>query len=205
LVAHRYVFSRRPTFYHQEQIEDEALVAADGELQQVIKAGLIERDQFRGVDREKSIIEGNRHVYPYVYWINDDFRTAMMDACMNREFDPAIINYDGVMEPKNGVLYLKRLLQFLDVYAKNDLLFVGNFVMKSPYHGGDKANGMDVVSRLLQTYIPPDHWHLSRTYYTYDGGATTRSHSVMGSFILVKRGHTELTTVGRRFDDVVIV
>lgn len=186
-------------FTHKNGID----VPVVGELGQVVQSGLVDEHQFYGVDRDGGIIARNRATHPLsVNWIHGDFKTEMAAFAAVNNYRPAVVNYDGVMGPKYGAPYVKSIMQLIDNNWNGDTLFVGNFVMQSPYRKGATTSGFSVVHQLLRLYTPPDHWHLLPYYYSYKGGANSRSHTLMGSFIFVKKGHNMGRTHGRRLDDL---
>lgn len=181
---------------------DESVVRGMGEMTQLVEAELLQPHQFVGVDRDGTIIENNRQVYPEIMWLHGDFYAVMAEAASKHHFNPAVVNYDGVMESKFGTRYMAQIMQFLDHNTEGDLLFVANFVLQTPYRKQQETHGREIIDSLVKHYIPRDHWHLVDTYYAYRGGANQRSHTTMGSVILAKIGHDMKRTVGRRLDDI---
>lgn len=162
-----------------------------GELGQLLDAGLIKSEQFYGVDREHQIIHHNKKIHPTINWIYGDFREVMGDFALNNNFNPAIINYDGVMQPEFGSQYLKSIMRFIDNNVKHELLLVANFVLKSPYRSTVKFKPIDVLVKLSKIYLFPDHWKLNPTTYVYDGTGK-RSHTKMCIFVFTKNSHEKI-------------
>lgn len=175
----------------------------EGEFGHLTREGLIQPNQFNGVDIEPSIIDTNRQYYPDVNWHCGDFRDVMSEAVVNGNFNPAIINYDGVMQSKRGAKYLKRILSFIDHNVNDDLMLVANFLLNSPYQsdeGTPRETGGEAIDKLLSIYIFPDHWSIHPTYYEYPG-TDKRSKSWMGMFIFIKKSHKQVVrTANRRLD-----
>ena len=174
-----------------------------GECGQLTQDGLIKPEQFHGVDREESIIKKNKKHYPEINWYCEDFRDAMAEAAIEGWFNPAIINYDGVMQSRSSAKYLKRILNFIDNNVHEELLLVANFLLNSPYKsnvGSHCETGSEVIDELLRIYIFPDHWTVHPTYYEYPG-TDKRSKSWMGMFAFVKEPHKQVVrTANRRLD-----
>lgn len=157
-----------------------------GELGHLLENGLIHKNQYCGVDREKIIIKKNRIHFPDVNWIHGDFIEEMETAISDGNYRPGIINYDGVMQPRNSIQYLKKILNNIDYNVRNELMLVTNFVLWNPYNPSEKMkyDVSDVLSELKQVYWMPDHWDFYPETYIY-----SYSHAKMGVFIFVKREH----------------
>lgn len=179
----------------------------DGEHGQLVKEGLIQSEQFHGVDIEEYIIENNRKHYPDVNWLCGDFRDAMVQASIEGRFNPAIINYDNVMQSKNSVKYLKRIFSFIDNNVHGELLLVANFMLNNPYHsneGSFRETGSETIDKLLSIYMFPDHWSVHPTYYEYPG-TDKRSKSWLGMFAFIKQSHEHIVrTANRRLDELIL-
>ena len=159
----------------------------DGELMHAVNAGVIEPRQFRGVDKEASIIRKNAEVYPETTWINDDFYWAMASAADRGEFNPAIVNYDGVMMKRGGARYLNKLIMLIDdeTGAKVPMLLLANFMLNNP-HGGDAMDDSNAVFEEIQRNCPRLHeWSVLRWCYPYSGSGK-RSHTKMCTFVFMK-------------------
>jgi len=163
-----------------------------GELGQLLKNRLIKEHQFFGVDKEEEIISKNKTIYPNINWILGDFKETMEVHSINGNFNPAIINYDGVMGHEYGAKYLKKIMKFLDCNANEPLLLVANFILNNPYKQRSKiSDGIDVMRELKRIYTFPIHWKLNPQYYIYNGTGK-RSRSYMGTFIFIKEAHQNI-------------
>jgi len=170
-----------------------------GELGQLAEEELITPSQFHGVDIQEEIIERNRALYPDVNWHHGDFKEVMEQFSINGDFNPGIINYDGVRGVKFSANYVTRLLWFIDANVQDDLLFSVNILLKIPYNEDAEKEGKDFIDLLLKKYNCPDHWKMKSTYYNYEGTGD-RSRSVMGVFTFVKSKHKEMIFSGKRID-----
>jgi len=161
-----------------------------GELGYLLENGLIQKHQYFGVDQELSIIENNRKLFPDINWVHGDFKDVMEQFYLNGKFNPAIINYDGVMQPRFGVHYLKKILKFLDYNFRDELLLVSNFVLVNPYSKSDKLKFtiQYTLDELFSIYWIPDHWKILPKAYLYSGVSQV-DESQMGVIMLVKGKH----------------
>jgi hypothetical protein len=162
----------------------------DGEFNHLLKGGLIETHQFYGVDREEEIIRKNGELYPGVKWIHGDFLETMQEYCEGGKFNPAVINYDGVMQPKFGTQYLRDILKFIDYNIPNEMLLVANFVLTNPYSRNEKLSFTidDTIDALLQIYGVPKHWKIIENAYSYKG-ASINNLCIMGTLMFIKKEH----------------
>lgn len=172
-----------------------------GELGQLVNEGLITPDQFHGVDCEAIIIATNQQLYPDVDWHLGDFKDVMSQYAIKGKFNPAIINYDGVMQPEFGAKYLKSIMKLIDNNVKDGLLLVANFILRNPYRGSVKFDGSDVIDELKGIYLFPDHWQLLPRFYAYNGtGDRSRTH--MGTFVFIKSKHEAIAySKGKRLTE----
>lgn len=164
----------------------------EGELGQLTKAGFLDANQFYGVDKDQKIIEENKRLYPFSNWIHGDFLWGMKDAAANSEFNPAVINYDGIVEPKKGGKYVARILDFLDYNCSGEVVLFANFVLESPYRNDRKHTEKEVLKNILENYRMPVHWSIHPVFYSYRGGASKKSGSTMATFVFVKVIHDEI-------------
>ncbi len=163
-----------------------------GELHQLIEDGLISANQFYPVDINPDIIEKNKEYYPDINWICDDFIEAMKKASIEGNFNPGIINCDNVRQYKNAILYLKKLLYFIDNNVFGELLLISNLMLNNPYGDKSKKDLIDkVIKYLLKNYTVPDHWAIHPQYYEYNGTGN-RSQTTLGSILFIKSKHKEI-------------
>jgi len=183
---------------------DDGIQAASGEMGQIVDSGLITLNQWRGIDRELVVIENNRKLYPEARWLCGDFKEQLAQACIRGEFNPGIINYDGVMGPKFGLAYLRSIMLLLDANVTGELFLSANFVLRSPYRKDLSFDPMKVVSTFVDKhYMVPDHWTIVPKFWHYRGGASKGSPTRMGTFIFLKKPHSGMSrfTPGRNVLD----
>ena len=157
-----------------------------GELGFLLKNGLVDKNQYFGVDREDSIINKNEELFPDTNWIKGDFIDSMELYLHNKNFNPAIINYDGIMQPKLGSRDFKRILKFVDYNFGDELLLASTFILTNPYSGAEKVTFdiNDAINEIISIYWIPDHWTILPQAYVYSGIT-----SKVGVILFVKEEH----------------
>lgn len=171
------------------QVEDGHILPSPGELGQLISGKLITPSQWRGVDREQTVIDNNKSFSPDVWWKCGDFYDVMKAECANGKFNPGLINYDGVMSPKYSVPYLVKIMSLIDYNVHDSLVLIANFVLKNPYRTNLTSKPQAVFSILKKHYAFPDHWKILPLHWNYRGGASKHSSSGMGTFVFLKDKH----------------
>ncbi|MDD5512118.1 MAG: helicase associated domain-containing protein, partial [Dehalococcoidales bacterium] len=160
-------------------------VLPKSELHQIIEAGLIQPQQFHGVDQDKNIYKTNQR-YEHATWYHDDFYSAVSTAADGPDFNPGIVNVDTLLEPKRGVDLFCRVLERLrDVRG---VLFVGNFVTQDRWHSYTVD---DVVERInqhprFQEVAHTLRWKPDGAFYHYRGSAK-KGRTKMCSVLLWRR------------------
>ena len=159
-----------------------------GEFGQLIENNLIKPEQFHAVDREQIIIDNNRKLLPNINWYCGDFYKIMDKAAIQKTFNPMIINYDGVMQPKHGMNYLKKILTLIDNNVNDELILVSNFILDNPYTHSKKYKYTidDALEELRKIYWFPDHLSLIKQSYVYKRENTNGK---MGISIFTKKKH----------------
>lgn len=157
-----------------------------GELGCLDESKLINPDQFYGVDREEKIIEANKNHYPNIKWIYGDFVDIISKYISRDQFNPAIVNYDGIMQPKYGVDYLKKIIMTIDSNVSEKVMIVANFVITNPYNSSkDLVFSLeDIVRRLMKVHWLQDQWNIIRKGFFYKHSRTT-----MGTIVFIKDPH----------------
>lgn len=160
---------------------------AGSELQQVSDAGLIQADQWHGVEINEDIHALNVAAYPDHHWHCDDFYHAMVVAQAAGQFNPGMVNVDFPHSPDGSAAYLARVMAFLAA-TTNDVLVVANVILRMRYY---KAKTGDYIIQLLNK-LPQFHyamkvgnWTLLDNYYKYEGAGETGSRTWMGTLVFV--------------------
>jgi hypothetical protein len=108
-------------------------------------------------------------------------------AVLKNNFRPAIINYDGVMQPINSSQYLKKILNLIDHNVADKLLLTANYILSNPYtHSSTKLKftTFDILNELNKIYMMPTHWKVYPEAFTYK-----HSRAEMGIIIFIKLPH----------------
>ena len=158
-----------------------------GELAHLLSENMIQQHQYFGIDRELSIIEQNKKIWPNANWIHGDFLKVLENVVMGGNFNPSIINYDGVMQPINSSGYLKKILNLIDWNVSGELMLVANYVLTNPYLGNSKKLRFtvhDMLEELKKVYDMPDHWTVYPESFAYK-----HSRANMGIIVLIKQKH----------------
>ena len=170
-----------------------------GELGHMLEHDLIHPNQFYGVDCEDEIIEKNKFYYPHINWIHGDFIDIMQKHIKENNFNPAIINYDGVMMSRLSSEYLKKLFILIDKHVPKSLLLICSFVVSNPYNPRLRDNPQDPLRHLNREYWIADHWFPIPEMIPYK-----HSTSNMLMMMWIKRDHDVdniKVTSGRVFED----
>lgn len=145
------------------------------EPDQMIKCGLITKEQYRGVEINKEIHELNEFAWPNLKWCNNDFYREMNAAYVKKEFTPGIVNADLTQTWTTGVPYIGKIMALL-TRTEQKLLFAANFVLRARNHPAKE--GSFVLGKLekeptFSHAAESGKWELVSDYYAYQG---TNSH-----------------------------
>jgi hypothetical protein len=136
---------------------------------------------------KKRLYRKNKKLWPKANWICGDFLSTMEFAVIENKFRPAIINYDGVMQPINSSQYLKKILHLIDYNVPDKLILIANYILTNPYTCNSdrfKFKTLDILNELNKIYIMPSHWSINSEAFTYK-----HSRAVMGILVFIKQKH----------------
>lgn len=180
-----------------------------GELGHAVDSGLIQPNQFHGVDHavdasgKPIIIPQNRKFYPRANWHQGDFLEQMKKANKDKKFNPAVVNFDGVQQVKFSSSYVSKMFSFFDRAVPGAMLLVTSVILKSPYPRQKERDGNEFIEALVDCDpFWANHWKWSDVYYFYPGTGA-RSKTVMGVFTFVKEPHSEVVYSGRKIERIV--
>ena len=125
-------------------------IIANCELDQMLKAQLIQLEQFRGVDQEEEHIESNRKHLPHIKWFHNDFIEQIEISYNEGDFNPGIIDVDIIHMKDKATVYLGRLLSFLTEIEIKDVLVVANMMLCNPNKGQEIVDGNEIITRLCE-------------------------------------------------------
>ena len=114
-------------------VDEKGLPLVGAELDQLLKSGLIQPNQFVGIDINPNVIATNSK-FTQATWYNDDILAAMnKHFCNGLNFNPGIVNCDFIGGPGTQSAKFANIIQFITNRDIMDVMVVGNFVMKSRY------------------------------------------------------------------------
>lgn len=157
------------------------------ELDQMLKSGLIQIEQFHGVDIEGSIIQENKRIIPQANWYCGDFYRTMVDNKNKNRFNPGIVNCDHLKMPHSGgAEYVSRCLAFLADLT--NLIFISNLIL-SPPRGKAECTTEEYLEMLYKypqfQYSIQKGWQYESQIYVYNGTGV-KSKTILGSMVFYK-------------------
>jgi len=163
------------------------------ELNDILNAGLIQPNQFHGVEVEKIIYDINK-VVKNISWHNDDFLNAMNKAYYDGNFNPAIINYDSVRFPTTNPNYTARLFELIVDAKIDNIMLVLNMILKSRrtwrLHANEIIKQLFNNRKFMMLWTKAERqgspWDYEDACYEYKGTGTN-SRTIMGSIVFFRR------------------
>jgi len=155
------------------------------EPDQLIKAELIQPNQFFGVEICPEIY-GFNSSNKGMNWFLGDFYEQMVEYSNDNYFNPAIVNADMLLMPKFGVEYFSRIMHFLTSIDSQNIMLIGNFIMKSRHQVAkqeDILRGLEKEA-MFQDSMSEGKWSIHNQFYMYNGTGKTRTK--MGTMIFFK-------------------
>ena len=150
------------------------------EIVQLVNAGLIEKQQFFGVDndiRKEGIIEYNEGQHPEANWLCGDWLEVLEE---NYDiFDPSLIYMDytrTVMRPSCHI-YVARTI---NMCPSNTVIAVN--LMLSDGHSRKRFDSKFFVEAVRKYVRDSQDWTVSEQFYSYKASRTE-----MGTFIFTRR------------------
>lgn len=159
------------------------------EYAQIIREGLIQPDQFKGVEIDETIYKRNKQVLPNIEIYQDDFFKTLNRQANQNQFKPAIVNADLINMPEIGAIYISKIIALLSMMP-GEIMLVANLVLDSPYISpNSKKQDMDrfLVNLKKQHKFNAfkHHWNFNNECYKYAGNRE-HSRTSMGSYIFWK-------------------
>jgi hypothetical protein len=160
------------------------------ELHQILEEGLITLDQFHGVDIDKEITSANQQAVPQASWYADDFYQAMLKACTESKFNPAIVNADTVNMPDRACGYVSDIMALLSDCV-GEVMLVSNMILEYQRFPDRDRDAEFIIQKLnslssFQYALAVSDWQFDQVYYPY-AGTGEESRTKMGSMIFYKR------------------
>lgn len=134
------------------------------EIMQMITAGLINAEQFFGVDRDPCIIEGNKVCHPTAQWFAGEWDEVIEEQAIRNNFNPQFIYLDltGVVDSSITERTAAKTLN----YCKPDtVVFINcSLVNMKNGHKGDECSLIEYIKYHVPNY---GEWHDSILTFTY--------------------------------------
>lgn len=105
--------------------DDDGKLRKGSELDQMVTSGLIESNQFFGVEIDSVTANKNRQIVTDANWIEGDFYQKCVGA--GKSFQPAIVNLDTTKMPTGSMAYLGKVMRLIEI---ENVMVVINFVKK---------------------------------------------------------------------------
>ena len=157
------------------------------ELDHMVSAGIIEPEQFFGVEVKKSIYDRNKHIKG-PHWFHNDINQEIINYNVVGNFKPSIVNLDMTSYPNNCCQKFGAIMLTIS-RLKHPVMLVGNFVLKAWMH--DRKDPNFIVDELndkaqVKEALSIADWEYDQRCYEYRG-ASGRGTSVLGTIILHKK------------------
>jgi hypothetical protein len=161
----------------------------DSEYAQIIREGLIQPHQFKGVEIDETIYKRNKQVLPNIEIYQDDFFKTLNRQANQNLFKPAIVNADLINMPEIGAIYISKIIALLTMMP-GEVMLVANLVLDSPYISPTrKKQDIDRFLANLKNQHKfnafKHHWNFNNECYKYAGNRE-HSRTSMGSYIFWK-------------------
>jgi len=161
----------------------------DSEYAQIVREGLIQPHQFKGVEIDETIYKRNKQVLPNIEIYQDDFFKTLNRQANQNQFKPAIVNADLINMPEIGATYISKIMALLSMMP-GEVMLVANLVLDSPYISPTRKK-QDIDRFLVNLKNQhkfnafKHHWNFNNECYKYAGNRE-HSRTSMGSYIFWK-------------------
>jgi hypothetical protein len=161
----------------------------DSEYAQIVREGLIQPHQFKGVEIDETIYNRNKQVLPNIEIYQDDFFKTLNRQANQNQFKPAIVNADLINMPEIGAIYISKIIALLSMMP-GEIMLVANLVLDSPYISPTRKK-QDIDRFLVNLKNQhkfnafKHHWNFNNECYKYAGNRE-HSRTSMGSYIFWK-------------------
>jgi len=145
------------------------------EINQLVRLGLINKRQFHGVDKSKSIISQNKKIHPDAFWHWGEWIDVIKN---NPKFNPALIYLDTMYVTTKGPA-LTITMQTLGVCPAHTMVAV-NVMLTNP-HSGESFDDQEFPKNIRELLTPEANksWHEYKGFYIYSSTKRT----FMGTYI----------------------
>lgn len=162
---------------------DQGTLREGSEPDQLLKSGLIQPQQFHGVEINDAFYSHNKQITnPPLNWYHNDFYQTMVESINRNQFNPGIINADLILMPEKGIPYFSRIMYLL-THNATSVMLVGNLILRNR---GMEVHWNNIVSRLeknslFQVSVNTGKWKFDDKVYVYNGSGQNKT--VLGTII----------------------
>jgi hypothetical protein len=152
------------------------------EIDQLLKSGLIKKQQYFGIDYNSDVIEFNKNKLPECNWL-----CGHMQYVMRKELNPGIVNIDTLYMPEKAINLAADILKLLNRRQIYEVMVVINMILKNRHHRCERnaiSKAINSNNRFLR-YFTEGEWQTNNDIYMYNGTGS-KSKSIMGTIILYK-------------------
>lgn len=161
------------------------------EPEQLIASGLIQPEQFHGIDDNSEIINRNAAAYPKCDWHYGAMHTVIEQMHARENYNPGIIHVDTMVMAENAANLAGRIMAFTADVGIDDVMLVLNYVIRqrtinhSPQHTLDLIMANPQVRYSIELGWKLMDWPL----YIYDSRSikTEKGNIQMASLIFMRR------------------
>ena len=157
----------------------------NGELDQILKAGLIVPSQYYGVDIDKKTCDANKAISNGAHWIYGDFYTEMIRAYNEGKFDVGIVNFDTLNMASRASVDLAGIMYFLSIIPNlSNVLLVANIILRQRCISSSPVEIIEELERQpqFQFAMRKRNWQSEYKVYVYNGSGKTTA-TWMGSIL----------------------
>lgn len=160
----------------------------DSEFSQIINSGLINENQFHGVEILDEIYRKNKLILPDINIYHSDFFEAMNLAAINNNFHPGIINADLISTAQHAAETIAKILELVS-HIELPTMVIANIIIDLPYGRSENKtknvnkffNFLKEEGRFQRCY---HKWNYLDKCYSYAGNSDKTN---MGSYIFWKQ------------------
>lgn len=179
------------------QTDSDGVFQNGSELGQLLKSGILQENQFHGVDIEANYINDNKKAKPKANWHHNDFVNQMRLAHSEKWFNPAIVYADLLNLKGRAVPKAAEIMYLLTAKGISNVMLVVNIMLNNP-HAREQISDEKVKTeanaivklfeknRTFRAAWNKGKWDAGQQYYVY-GGTGKRSNTKMITFIFYRK------------------
>lgn len=167
------------------QTDGKGNILKKGELDQVLKSGLIVPSQYYGVDNDKPTYLENKQIKNGANWIYGDFYTELVKAYNSNNLNVGIVNYDSLNMPCRASVDLASIMYLLSLLSNpSGILLVANIILRQRCVESEPVEIIEALEKQpqFQFAMRKQNWKSEYKVYVYNGTGKTTA-TWMGSLI----------------------